>query len=105
MRVTTLKYLSDRTKHSYELVDEPKKQPSRICIDKELATKVIMGCKMTAAHKFRPRLGFEQFDFILTKEQSGLTKIKSSFEGESMQNQYTMLGYRTDLYIMTINFQ
>ena len=27
-----------------------------------------------------------------------LTKIKSSFEGEKMQKQYNVLGYRIDLY-------
>ena len=35
-----------------------------------------MDCKTTAAHKCKTRLGF-----ILTKEQSVLTKIKRSFEG------------------------
>ena len=46
-----------------------------------------MDCKFTAslAHKFRTRLGFKQFDVILTKEQSVLTKIISSFGGENMQ--------------------
>ena len=27
-----------------------------------------------------------------------LTKIKSSFEGENIQTQYSVLGYRIDLY-------
>ena len=43
---------------------------------KQLATKVIMDCRKTAAHKFRTRLGFKQFDVTLTKEQSVLMKIK-----------------------------
>ena len=42
--------------------------------------------------------GFKQKDVILTKEQSVLTKIKSSFQGENMQTQYSVLRYRTDLY-------
>ena len=34
LRVTTVKYFLDHGKHRYELVDEPKKQPNRIFIDK-----------------------------------------------------------------------
>ena len=58
--ITTGKYLSDHRKYRYELVDEPKKQPKRIFIDKELAIKVIMGCRTRAAHKFSTRLGLKQ---------------------------------------------
>ena len=39
-----------------------------------------MDCRIISAQKFRTRLGFAQFDVILTKEQSVLTKIMSSFE-------------------------
>ena len=55
-----------------------------------------MDCR-TTAHKFRTRLGFKQYDVILTKHQSVLTKIMSSFEGENMQAQYKVLSYRIDL--------
>ena len=57
-----------------------------------------MDCRTTSAHKFRTRLGLKQFDVVLTKEQSVLTKIMSSFEGENMQTQYNVLSYRIDLY-------
>ena len=43
-----------------------------------------MDCRTTLAHQFRTRLGFKQYDVILTKEQSELTKLMSSFEGEKM---------------------
>ena len=56
-------------------------------MDKKLAIKVIMDCKTTLGHKFRARLGFKQYYVILTKEQSVLTKIISSFEGENMLTQ------------------
>ena len=39
-----------------------------------------MDCRTTSAHKFRTRSGFKQNDVILTKEQSVLTRIMSSFE-------------------------
>ena len=85
--MTTVKYLSDHRKHRYEVVDESKKQLNIIFIDKESAAKVIIDCRTTAAHKFRTRLGFKQYDVILTKEQSVLSKIKSSFKGENMPMQ------------------
>ena len=37
-------------------------------------------------------------DVINTKEQTVINSIKDSFEGEDMQTQYTVLGYRIDLY-------
>ena len=35
---------------------------------------------------------------INTKEQTVISTIKDAFEGENMQTQYTVLGYRIDLY-------
>ena len=57
-----------------------------------------MDCRTTAAHKFRARSGFKQYHVILTKEQSVLTKIMSSFKEGNMQTQYKVLSYRIDLY-------
>ena len=75
-----------------------RKQCNRIFKDEKLAIRLILYCRTTLAHKFRARLGFKQYDVILTKEQSVLTKIMSSFEGENMQTQYNVLSYRIDLY-------
>ena len=66
----TTKYNSNHINYRYEIVEEPKKQVNRIFIDEKLAIKVIMDCRATSAHKLRTRLGFKQFDVILTKEQS-----------------------------------
>ena len=57
-----------------------------------------MECRTTSAHTFRTRLGFKQYDVILTKEQSVLTKIMISFEGGNMQTQYNVAGCWIDLY-------
>ena len=57
-----------------------------------------MDSRATAAHKVRTKLGFKQYDVILTKEQSVLTRIMSSFEGGNMQTQFKVLSYRIDLY-------
>ena len=86
MREITIKSHSDHRKHKYELAEEPKKQVNRISIEKKLAVKFSRG------------LGFKQYDIILTKEQSLLTKIMSSFEGENTQTQYNILNYRIDVY-------
>ena len=56
-----------------------------------------MDCRTTSTYKFRTKLGLKKYDIILTKEQSVLTKIMNSFEGENMQTQYNVLGYRIDL--------
>ena len=47
-----------------------------------------MDCQTISAHKFKTRLGFKEYDVILTKEQSELTKIISSFEGKNKQKLY-----------------
>ena len=98
LRDITIKYHSDHGKQRYELVEEPKKQVNRIFIEENLTIKVIMDCRTLSAHKFRTRLGFKPYDVILTKDQSMLTKIMSSFEGENMETQYKVLSYRIDLY-------
>ena len=91
LREITIKYHSDRRKHRYELIDEPKKQCNIIFIDKKSSDRLIMDCRTTSAYKFRTRLGFKQYDVILTKEQSVLTKIICSFEGENIQTRYNVL--------------
>ena len=59
-----------------------------------------MDCRTTSVHKFRTRLEFKQYNFILTKEQSVLTKIMSSFEGEK----YKLLSYKINLYFHYYKF-
>ena len=48
-------------------IDEPKKQFNRVFID-ELVIKLIMDCRTKSAHTFRTRLGFKQYNVILTKK-------------------------------------
>ena len=91
------RFNSNHRKHRYEVVKELMKQVSIILIDEKLAIEVIMHCRITPAHNFGARLGFKEYDVILTKEHWS-TKIISSFEGEILQTQYNNLSYRTDLY-------
>ena len=59
---------------------------------------VIMHCRTPESCKFKRYLGFKLHDVISCKEQTVLESIKDTFEGENIQTQYTVIGYRTDLY-------
>ena len=50
------------------------------------------------------KLGFKLYDVINTKEQT-INSIKDTFEGENIQTQYSVLGYRIDLYFHDISLQ
>ena len=57
-----------------------------------------MDCRTDESFKLKRNLGFNLHDVINTKEQTVLRSIKDAFEGEDMQTQYTVIGYRIDLY-------
>ena len=44
------------------------------------------------------KTSFKLHDVINTKEQTIINSIKDTFEGENIQTQYSVLGYRIDLY-------
>ena len=96
--VITNKYDQVYKKHRYELVDKPKKQPNRRFLRSDLALKIIINCRTDESCNLKRNLGFRLLDMINTKEQTVLKSIKDAFEGEDMQTQYSVLGYRIDLY-------
>ena len=57
-----------------------------------------MNSRTDESCKFKRNLGFTLHDVINTKEQTVISAIKDAFEGENMQTQYSVLGYRIDLY-------
>ena len=57
-----------------------------------------MDCRADESRNLKGNLGFRLRDAINTKEQAVLKSIKDVFEGEDMQTQYSVLGYRVDLY-------
>ena len=57
-----------------------------------------MDCSTDESCNLKRNLGFRLHDVINTKEQTVLKSIKDAFEGEDMQTQYSVLGYRIDLY-------
>ena len=94
----TNKYDQKYKKCRYELVNEPKYQPNRRFLHSDLALKVIISCRTDESCNIKRNLGFKLHDVINTKEQTVLESIKNAFEGEDMQTQYSVLGYRIDLY-------
>ena len=57
-----------------------------------------MDCRTDESCNLKRNLGFTLHDVINTKEQTIINSIKDAFEGEDMQTQYTVIGYRIDLY-------
>ena len=83
-------------RYGSELIDNDKFMYAHECI----IIPVIMNCRVATPKsiEFRSKLGFNQYDTKLTKEQSVLKSVMNAFEGENMQTQYSVLGYRIDLY-------
>ena len=96
--VVTNKYEKIYKKRRYELVDKPIKQSNRRFLDNDLALKIIMDCRTDKSSSLKKKLGFELRDLINTKEQTIINLIKYIFEGENIQTQHSVLGYRIDLY-------
>ena len=103
LRAVTNKYNEEYKKHRYGLIDEPIKQPNRRFIRNDLALKIIIDCRTDESCNLKRNLGFRFHDVINTKEQTLINSIKDAFEGGNMQTQYTVLGYRIDLYFHNIN--
>ena len=57
-----------------------------------------MGCRRDKSCSLKRNLGFNLHDMINTKEQTVLRLIKDAIEGEDIETQYTVIGYRIDLY-------
>ena len=57
-----------------------------------------MDCRIDESCNFLKNFGFKIHDVINTKEQTVISAIKDAFEGENMQTQYSVLGYRIHLY-------
>ena len=57
-----------------------------------------MDCRTDESCNLKRNLGVKLHDAINTKEQLIINSIKDTFEGENMQTQYTVVGYRIDLY-------
>ena len=75
--ICTLKTNIAKEKTSFEF--KSKKVDKKNC----LLEKIKHNCRTTAVQKFRTRLGFKKYDFILIKEQPLLTKMEIPFQGKT----------------------
>ena len=94
----TNKYDKIYKKRRRELVNEPIKQPNRRFLRNDLALKIIMDCRTDESCDLKKNVGFTLHDVINTKEQTIINSTKDSFEGEDMEMQYPVIGYKIDLY-------
>ena len=96
--VVTNKYKKIHKKRRCELVDRPIKQSNRRFLHNNLALKTIMDCRTNKPCSLKKNLGFKLHDVINNKEKTIINSIEDTFEGENIQTQYSVLGYRVDLY-------
>ena len=71
-----------------------------ICTREDIIMLIIMHCWASApeAIEFKTKLGFNQHDLIMTKEQSVSTKIMKAFSNEETLPQHSALSYKINLY-------
>ena len=98
LSAVTTKYEEEYKKCRYELIDESTKQSHIKFIRNDLALKILMDCGTDESCNLKRKLRFTLHDVLNTKEQTVINSIKDALEGENMQTQCTVLGYRIDLY-------
>ena len=87
-----LRQIIKHKRHGSELINGEKFMYTH----KEIITHIIMHCRISTPKvtEFRSKLEFKQHDIMLTTEQSLLRSVMNVFEGENMQSQCSVLGYR-----------
>ena len=75
-----------------------KKQRQRRFIRNDLGNCLVKTMRTDKINELRKKLGCNVIDVFNTNEQSLIGVIKDAFEGENMQTQYYVLGYKFDLY-------
>ena len=90
----TLKYPKYLRKERKEFQNCGPYQPCRRFLRKDFGIIIIMDSRTTRAVDFKMRLGFKQYNPIMTQEQSVLTKLDTFFKKEDKLFQNSVLGYR-----------
>ena len=89
-------YSSELRKQRQELQVCRNYQPCRRFLEEDFAVQIMMDCRTTPTINFQTKLGFRQYDPIMTQEQSILSKIVTLFAAEKIILRQNVLGYRTD---------
>ena len=97
LREVTSKCPLDLRKQRQEL-QKCDKQSCRRFVRGDFAVQIIIDCRTTHAVNFKSRLGFNQYDPVMTQEQSILSKTKTIFSDQEIIIQHCVLGYYTDAY-------
>ena len=63
-----------------------------------MAEKLIKILRADKIDEFRRNIEFNVYDVFNNKEQSVIKSIKKVLERENIKTQYSILGYRVDLY-------
>ena len=92
-------YYSDEfKKRRYELQDCEDFQPCRKFIAEELAIHLIIDIKTVKAAELKIKLGFNQVDLIISKQESISLRLKKAFLGEEITEDFSAQNYLIDCY-------
>ena len=80
----------------YEIQDCAKYQPCRMFIENTIAVEITMCAVKTQAVIFRKKIGVNQHDKVLRKQQSLSIRLKKLFPNEEIIEEYFELHYKTD---------
>ena len=71
----------------------------------DIIMSIIMSRSVSTSEaiKIRSKLGFQQYDLILSEKKSVILKITKLFSNEKILLQHSVLGYRIDLYFLSLN--
>ena len=95
-------YYSDEFKERrYEIQDYEDFQPCRKFIAEKLAIHLILDIKTVKAGELKTKLGFNQLDPIMTKQQSIGLRIRKTFPNEEIMEDFYVkeFDYKTDFYL------
>ena len=92
----TEQQIKKHKRHGSEFIEGIKFMYAHECI----IIPVIMRCRVSTPKsiKFKSKIGFNQCEITLNKEQSVLKSVMDAFEEKNMQTQYNVFRYIIDLY-------
>ena len=92
-------YYSDEfKKRRHEIQDCEDFQPCRKFMVEELAIHLIIDIKTAKAVELKTKLGFNQVDPIMSKQESVGLRLKRTFLGEEIIEDFSALNYLIDFY-------
>ena len=91
-------YSEEFEKRRYEIQDCEDFHPCRKFIAEELAVHLIIGTKTVKATDLKTKLGFNEIDPIMSKQESIGLRLKKTFSGEEIIEDFSVLNYLIDFY-------